>query len=54
MHKSPLTASELKYKVEEKAYAFGVSKVVSTLIGEYVIELIKQNSYVRSTKKQLV
>mgnify|MGYP006865045591 CR=1 FL=1 len=54
MAKSPLTASELSRRVEEKAYAYGVSKMVATLLGEYIIELIKSQKYDRHKKRQLV
>ncbi len=54
MDKNPLTVLELQHSVEQKAYAFGVSKTVSTLIGEYVIQLLKEKNYVRTTKRQLV
>lgn len=48
-----ISASQLQHSIERKAYAYGISPAVSTLLGEYVIELIK-NTYVRHTKKQLV
>lgn len=48
-----LKASDLKRCVERKAYAYGVSSVVSTLLGEYVVELIKE-TYAKHTEKQLV
>ena len=37
-----LSASKLKQDIETKAYAYGVSSAVCALLGEYVIELIKQ------------
>lgn len=37
-----LSASKLKQQIETKAFAYGVSSVVSTLLGEYVIELIQE------------
>lgn len=48
-----ISASQLQHSVERKAYAYGISPAVSTLLGEYVIELIK-DTYVRHTEKQLV
>ncbi len=53
MEPHSLSASQLKRNIEHKAYAYGVSPAVSTLLGEYVVELIRQ-TYVRHTKKQLV
>ncbi len=47
-----ISASRLQNSIERKAYAYGVSEAVSTLLGEYVIELIK-NTYVRHTEKPL-
>lgn len=44
------TALELRQAVERKAYAYGISAVVSTLLGEYVAELITR-SYARHTEK---
>ncbi|KKU33703.1 MAG: hypothetical protein UX45_C0007G0030 [Candidatus Uhrbacteria bacterium GW2011_GWF2_46_218] len=40
-----LSASELKKRIEHKAFAYGVSSVVSTLLGEYVIELLRATSH---------
>ncbi len=48
-----ISASQLQGSIERQAYAYGISPAVSTLLGEYVIELIK-NTYVRPTEKQLV
>ena len=53
MSKSKLSLSDLKRCVEQQAYAYGVSDVVCTLLGEYVKELIIQ-SYVRGKKEHLV
>jgi hypothetical protein len=36
-----LSASLLKKRIENKAYAYGVSSVVAALIGEYVIDLLR-------------
>lgn len=47
-----LRASELSRAVEHKAYAYGVSPAVSTLLGEYVVEFISK-IYERQTNKQL-
>ena len=33
---------ELKTRVERKAFAYGVPSDVSTLLGEYVVELIRE------------
>jgi hypothetical protein len=33
---------ELKTRVERKAFAYGVPADVSTLLGEYVVELIRE------------
>ncbi|MFH1236055.1 MAG: hypothetical protein V1685_03915 [Parcubacteria group bacterium] len=42
MPKILLSASQLKKQVETKAYAYGMSSVVSALLGEYVVELLRQ------------
>jgi hypothetical protein len=34
----------LKRRVETKAYAYGVSSTIATLLGEYVVELLTQSS----------
>ena len=39
-----LSALELKKRIEKKAFAYGVSSVVATLLGEYVIELLRAAS----------
>jgi len=41
MTKVTLSASELKRHIEIKAFAYGVSETVSTLIGEYVVDLLR-------------
>ncbi len=41
---------ELKRAVERKAYAYGISAIISTLLGEYVAELIT-HSYARHAEK---
>lgn len=38
----PISLSRLKKQVETKAYAYGISPAVSTLLGEYVTALIKR------------
>lgn len=50
MHSQNKTALELRQAVERKAYAYGISAVVSMLLGEYVADLIT-HSYARDTKK---
>lgn len=39
-----LSAPVLKKRVERKAFAYGVSSTVATLISEYVIELLREAS----------
>lgn len=39
-----LSAHLLKRRIELKAYAYGVSSVVATLLGEYVVDLLRQSS----------
>lgn len=48
-----ISAKELQTHVERKAYALGVSQVVCTLLGEDILEFLKQR-YVRRNKEQLV
>ncbi len=43
-----VSARELREAVECKAYAYGISEPVSILLGEYVVELIK-NLYAKPT-----
>lgn len=50
----PLSRSELKRSLERKAYALGVSPVVSCLLAEHFIELLIHHPYVGTTNKQLV
>ena len=45
-----VSAHELKDAVERKAYAYGISEAVSILLGEYVVELIK-NLYAKPTEQ---
>ena len=42
---------DIKRSVEQKAYAFGVSSAVSTLLGEYVEQLISK-TYVRGNNRR--
>ncbi|MBI4592010.1 hypothetical protein HY733_01005, partial [Candidatus Uhrbacteria bacterium] len=42
-----VSARELKEAVERRAYAYGISETVSILLGEYVVDLIK-NLYAKS------
>lgn len=55
MSQNTLSLSQLKQFVERKAFAHGVSPTVSTILGEYVIDILKTQSYVHPIKnKQLV
>lgn len=45
-----VSARELKQAVERKAYAYGISEAVSILLGEYVVDLIK-NLYAKPTEQ---
>ncbi|MBI4592369.1 hypothetical protein HY733_02890 [Candidatus Uhrbacteria bacterium] len=45
-----VSARELKEAVERRAYAYGISETVSILLGEYVVDLIK-NLYAKSTEQ---
>ena len=42
MSKTYILASQIKKQVETKAYAYGISSVVSALLGEYVVEMLRQ------------
>lgn len=42
MQKHALSASLLKRRIETKAYAYGVSSTVATLLSEYVVDLLRQ------------
>lgn len=42
MQGTTLSASQLKMHVERKAFAFGVPEVVAILIGEYVVDLVRE------------
>lgn len=50
MPRTHLSASELKKCIEVKAYAYGVSAPVSTLIGEYVIKLLREATHSTHTQ----
>lgn len=41
MQKIALSVPLLRRRVETKAYAYGVSSTVSVLLGEYVVELLR-------------
>lgn len=41
MPKGHISISELQACVENKAYAFGTTGAVATLLGEYVVELLR-------------
>lgn len=43
-----VSARELRTAIERKAYAYGISEPISILLGEYVVELIK-NLYAKPT-----
>lgn len=45
-----VSARELKQAVERKAYAYGISETVSILLGEYVVDLIR-DLYAKPTKQ---
>ena len=42
MAKLIISAPLLKKRVENKAYAYGASPIVATLISEYVIKILKE------------
>lgn len=44
MQKHALSASLLKRRIETKAYAYGVSSTVAALLGEYVVDLLRQSA----------
>lgn len=44
MRNAPLSLFLLKRRIENKAYAYGVSSVVATLLGEYVVELLRASA----------
>lgn len=42
MQRRALSASLLRRRIETKAFAYGVSSTVATLLGEYVVDLLRQ------------
>jgi len=46
--------SQLKQAIEQKAYIYGVSAAVSTLLSEFVIDLLISSQYVKPTNHFLV
>lgn len=44
MQKHALSAPQLRRRIETKAYAYGVSSTVAALIGEYVVELLRESA----------
>ena len=44
MQHPPLSLFLLKRRIENKAYAYGVSSVVATLISEYVVDLLRASA----------
>gem|GEM_PF-1315219 len=49
-----ITMSQLKQAIEQKAYIYGVSAAVSTLLSEFVIDLLISSQYVKPTNHFLV
>ncbi len=43
MQNHALSAPQLKRRIETKAYAYGVSSTVATLLSEYVVDLLRQS-----------
>ena len=54
MEENRLTLLDLKAHIEQKAYSFGISAAVSTLLGEYLLELLTKPYYVRHTNNKMV
>lgn len=54
MDKKQLSVLELKKQLEARAYVYGVSSAVATLLGEYLIELLTKSSYVKYTNTTMV
>ena len=52
MNPKVLSLSQLKTSVEQKAYAYGVSPVVSMLLSEHVVNILKHQPYVRRNETQ--
>lgn len=47
-----ISVSELQACIEHKAFAYGTSGAVATLIGEYVVELLRSVAKTSSTIPQ--
>lgn len=54
MDEKQLSVLDLKRHLEARAYTYGVSSAVATLLGEYLLELLTKTSYVRYTNKTMV
>ena len=54
MDENPLSLLDLKKHLELKAYSYGISNAVSTLLGEYLLELLTKPYYVRHTNNKVV
>ncbi len=54
MPKKNLSLLDLKKQLEARAYMYGVSSAVATLLGEYLLELLTKPSYVRYTNTTMV
>jgi len=46
-----ISAREIQSAIERKAYAYGISETISTLLGEYVLELTKHLYGKQATNK---
>lgn len=54
MDEKHLSVLDLKKHLEARAYTYGVSATVSTLLGEYLLELLTKSYYVRNTNTTMV
>jgi len=54
MEENRLSLLDLKKHLEQKAYSYGISNAISTLLGEYLLELLTKPYYVRSTSHKVV
>lgn len=54
MDEKHLSVLDLKRHLEARAYTYGVSAAVSTLLGEYLLELLTKSYYVRNTNTSMV
>ena len=52
MPRGSISISELQRCVESKAYAFGTSSAVATLLAEYVVQLLKETALFEHTTTQ--